>query len=297
MSADPRQLQLVLTPPPPSVVADVASENGQTRDAGARRDAAVPSPAGKDVSRMADRGVPEAGMAEPALTAATLQDRLQELFGRALRLVLTRNRSRIASVSEKRGVFELRLHRAFLHAGPATLQAVATYFNEPPGATRRAALDVLREHFQRHAPESSKTPPRRPKGRHHHLEELREQINDEYFDGALDVHITWGQNAAGRRRRRGAGFSIRLGSYDESTRLVRIHPVLDRGEVPRYVVAAVVYHEMLHAAVPPTKPSVGERRRVHTAEFRRREQLFRDHDRAEEWLARNVERLAAWRGR
>ena len=294
MSADPRQLQLVLTPPPPSVVADAALENAQ-----ARRDAeaSVPSPAGKDVSRVSKLGGLGSDSADQALAAVELQEQLQELFGRALRLVLTRNRSRIASVNDKRGVFELRLHRAFLHADRPTLQAVATYFNEPPGATRRAALDVLREHFQRHAPESSKTPPRRPRGRHHHLEELREQINDEYFDGALDVHITWGQNAAGRRRRRGAGFSIRLGSYDESTRLVRIHPVLDRGEVPRYVVAAVVYHEMLHAAVPPTKPSGSERRRVHTAEFRRREKLFRDHDRAEEWLARNVERLAAWRGR
>ncbi|MEM8996076.1 MAG: hypothetical protein AAGF23_14915, partial [Acidobacteriota bacterium] len=123
------------------------------------------------------------------------------------------------------------------------------------------------------------------------------RINGDYFADTLDVHITWGQNAPRRRHRRGAGFSIRLGSYDEASRLVRIHPVLDRPEVPAYVVASVVYHEMLHAAVPPERARPGARRRVHTAEFRRRERLYRDHDRTEAWLADNAERLAAWRGR
>lgn len=278
MSADPRQLQLVLTPPRP-----------RDADRRARRDAALSA-------QVETSSIGDARSAAAAGDAETLRRRLQGLFGRELRLVLTRNRSRIASVSEKRGVFELRLHRAFLHAGAPTLQAVATFFSEPPGANRRAALALLREHFQRHAPESSKAPPRRPRGRHHDLESLRDRINADYFSDGLSVHITWGQNAPGRKRRRGAGFSIRLGSYDESTRLVRIHPVLDRHEVPGYVVAAVVYHEMLHAAVPPVK-AAGGRRRVHTAEFRRRELLFAEHERAEAWLSRNAARLARWRGR
>ncbi|MEM1178130.1 MAG: hypothetical protein AAGM22_07295 [Acidobacteriota bacterium] len=236
------------------------------------------------------------GPRDKEVEAETLRRRLSDLFERDLRLVLTRNRSRIASVKEKKSGFELRLHQSFLDAEPATVEAVATFFNAPPGPARQEALGVLREHFSSRAPESSLTPPQRPRGACHDLAQMRDRINGDYFGETLDVHITWGQNASGRkRRRRGAGFSIRLGSYDESTRLVRIHPVLDRPEVPSYVVAAVVYHEMLHAAVPPERH--GARRRVHTAEFRRRERLFRDHDRAEAWLAEHAESLAAWRGR
>ena len=37
-----------------------------------------------------------------------------------------------------------------------------------------------------------------------------------------------------------------MGSYSVEDRLIRIHPTLDRPDVPRYYVAWIVYHEMLH---------------------------------------------------
>ncbi len=59
--------------------------------------------------------------------------------------------------------------------------------------------------------------------------------------------------------------------------------------VPRYVVESVVYHEVLHATLPPVMKN--ERRRIHTPEFRRRERLFPNYQRAERWIDRNPKRL------
>jgi len=75
---------------------------------------------------------------------------------------------------------------------------------------------------------------------------------------------------------------IRLGSWSEQHRLIRIHPALDSAEVPGFVIAFVVFHEMLHAMLGFEKQ--GSRRSVHGAKFRELEVSHPDHDRAEEWI-------------
>jgi hypothetical protein len=79
---------------------------------------------------------------------------------------------------------------------------------------------------------------------------------------------------------------VKTGVYVQDARLIRIHPTLDRPEVPEFYVAAVVFHEMLHQAVPARE--VGGRRIVHGAEFRRRERAYPDHARAKAWEERNL---------
>ncbi|MEM6796226.1 MAG: hypothetical protein AAF725_19805 [Acidobacteriota bacterium] len=245
---------------------------------------------------------PEPADGDVADGREALRKRLEKAFDAPVAsLVLTENRSRIASAKRRGRTWELRLHRCFLEAETPVLEAIAAFFSEPPGATRRRALGAMREHFAAHHEPAPVRPPKlQPVGRVHDLGTLRDRIDREYFEDALRPSITWGRAGVPRRRRRGGGFSIRLGSYEASQRLVRIHPVLDRPEVPQFVVAAVVYHEMLHAAVPPeTRVTVrGEkRRRVHNPEFRRREKLFEHHRAAEAWLEGNIERLARWRSR
>lgn len=129
-----------------------------------------------------------------------------------------------------------------------------------------------------------------PVGRWFNLLELRDEINQSYFAGRLEVAITWGRGRpVSRRRRRRSRRTIQLGSYMASQNLVRIHPALDRPDVPRYVVAAIVHHEMLHAAVPPVERA--GRRAVHTPEFRHRERQFEHHAAAESWIRQHVLRL------
>ncbi len=99
----------------------------------------------------------------------------------------------------------------------------------------------------------------RSRGRVHDLESSWSDVNYRYFDSALsDVLVTWGQRTQPARGQ--ARQSIKLGSYSATERLIRVHPVLDRDWVPRYFVAYIVYHELLHHLVPPVR--VGGPRRV-----------------------------------
>ena len=79
---------------------------------------------------------------------------------------------------------------------------------------------------------------------------------------------------------------MKTGVYVQDARIIRIHPTLDRVEVPEFYVAAVVFHEMLHQAVPARE--VNGRRIVHGAEFRGRERQYPDHARARAWEARHL---------
>ena len=210
-------------------------------------------------------------------------------------LVLTDNRRRIISARPTELGLAVRVHRCFAWADETTLRTVAEFLSGQKGdAQRKRALQSIRGYFERHRDprDDGRRLTLRPQGQYFDLETLRDDVNREYFGGVLDVHITWGR-APRVRRRRGRGFSILLGSYTEADRLVRIHPCLDRRDVPRHVVESVVYHEMLHAALPAQTRH--GRRCLHTPEFRRRERLYRHHDAANRWLEAHLARLAASR--
>ena len=142
--------------------------------------------------------------------------------------------------------------------------------------------------------------PLHAKGETHDLLSLFNDLNNRYFDGNCHALITWGRRT--RRKRGVPRRAIKLGSYSSLERLIRIHPVLDKPWVPRYFVAYVVYHEMLHHMIPAARgtsrswalASAGGHlgpRVLHPPEFLEREQLFRNYDRALEWEKRHIGRL------
>jgi hypothetical protein len=214
-------------------------------------------------------------------------------------LVLTNNRSRIVSSrAERDGALHLRIHRSFAEAPPEIVAALVAFLKSPRRAKRAEALRAIRDYFDlwRREAEPSR-PPRRTRlaarGEFFDLEAMRDEVNRQYFGGRLEVAITWGKNGSALRGRKKRGFSVRLGSYHERENLVRIHPVLDRADVPFYVVESIVHHEMVHAVVPTERGK--SRRIVHGPEFRRLEKLYRRHEEAEAWLKANIERLAKQR--
>lgn len=251
-------------------------------------------------------GKPQAGgraAAEPARKSA--EKRREELFRRLSRLFegrlhsldLTDNRRTILTVKPARpgppAPLMLRIHRSFVDAPQDTLEAVAVFASSRRGSPRsREALAKIREHFSSHCRTAgpAASAPRRtalePVGQVLDLRELRDEINREYFGGRLKVAITWGRAPRARRCRRGGKATIQLGSYSYEDNLIRIHRTLDQPRVPRYVVEAVVYHEMLHAALPPVVRN--GRRYVHTPEFRRREAELSQLGRAERWIERHL---------
>jgi hypothetical protein len=280
----------------------------------------APEPASPAIAPVEDRSL-DALRAEVAARTA-LQTRLAAAIGRPVEsVVLTRNRTRIVTALPGRRGLRIRIHQCFTLADDAVVAAVAEFLSTAQAGRRQVALEAIRAHFAQHGRPAA--PPRRSpsvttRGRCFDLEALRDRVNHDYFEGRLQVAITWGRGAQSegfaafqaaadqliealgvtprrsRRPRREESFHIRLGSYHERDNLVRIHPVLDRADVPEFVVESIVHHEMLHAALPPERGK-GGRRRVHTAEFRRRERLFARHEEAEAWIRQNVERLARQR--
>src|SRR5262249_32963163 len=160
---------------------------------------------------------------------------------RPLRLTLTENRSVLLSVQRRDGTVLLRLHRMFLHAPPAVVSAVARGLRR---SNRRADFQVRRfmnENLHRVRRVPRRLPPLLTGGRAPDLQHVSDRLKGRFLGGKLRVPLTWGRGS-GRARRGGLTF----GSYDPVLALIRIHPVLDRHDVPAFFLESVVYHEMLH---------------------------------------------------
>jgi predicted metal-dependent hydrolase len=251
---------------------------------------AVPAPG-------ASPGVPAAPQppADPNTLRFQLLRQLNRLTGGRLRsLELTDNQRTILSVRSgrlgNRAPLELRIHHSFTQAPAEVLQAVAAFVESKRGSDRaREALTLIREHFSDHRTAARRRRlVLRPEGVAFDLREVLADLNERYFEGRLSVAITWGKSNTGCSSscRRGRTLTLQLGSYSYEDRLIRVHRVLDDPEIPRYVVEAVVYHELLHADMPPEV--VNGRRHFHTPEFRRRERLYRNLGRAERWIGEHM---------
>ena len=211
-----------------------------------------------------------------------LQDRLRQALGREISLVITDNSTSMISSGVKAGVISLRLHRMFLKADDCVIDEIVKFVRQ-----RGCRTPLIRRHIRDNRGLLRSRPPNvvnaKTKGRHHDLTALLSSLNAEYFEGRVSAGITWGT----RRK----GFSVRLrtmGSYSSRTHLIRINPLLDSRFVPRYFIAFVVYHEMLHADMGEERKN--GRRLVHTGAFRARERKFADYERAMTWEKR-------WTGR
>lgn len=210
-----------------------------------------------------------------------LQNALEAQTSLSIDLVITDNRSSMLAFQPGRRKATLRLHRMFLSAGPEVVNALGLWLKR--GKCKRSAKVIDRfidEH--RHLVDAAKPKNRirlRPQGEVYDLQELYAEVNDEHFDGSIDVPITWGKAPASKKRRR---YSIRLGSYSPEDHLVRIHPYLDNDAVPRFFIRYIVFHELLHAHLGIEKTSSG-RRIVHSREFNTIERSYPDYTRAVEW--------------
>lgn len=198
----------------------------------------------------------------------------EKTAGAAVRLVLTDNASSMLSVRKEGSLLLVRLQRIFLSADEATLREIALFIRHGKGTLKRFRTfvndmcgSISRKPRSFHA---------RTRGKYYDLNAIFQRLNREYFDGKLDSVITWGIGSSKRAVRKRT-----LGSYSNLTDLIRINPVLDKNTVPSYYVEFVVYHEMLHAAIGIQKKN--GRRAVHTRDFRERERLFREYDRAMRW--------------
>lgn len=115
----------------------------------------------------------------------------------------------------------------------------------------------------------------RPSGANHDLHAMYKRLNERYFDGALPYpRLGWSNRS----------WQAQLGCFDPALNQIVINRLLDRRDVPEYVVAYVLYHEMLHQKHPVKFARC--RRESHSSAFRREEKQFSDYARAMRFLDR-----------
>lgn len=229
--------------------------------------------------------------ADPAVDAAV------EPGGALLELAVTDNRTTMISVRREPGRYRLRLHHMFVEASPDIVAALGRYVTRAErdaSATLDAFIDQHASRISGPEPPSVRSHERprpvrtEPRGQHHDLAALYDELNASYFLGQIRARITWA-----KRKRRGTPArhykSLRMGSYSVEDQLIRIHPTLDRPGVPRFYVAWIIYHEMLHQK--HQIPVVAGRRCFHTPAFLAEERLFDEYERARRFEQQNLHRL------
>jgi hypothetical protein len=207
-------------------------------------------------------------------------------------VTLTDNRYTMISVrrvaKEKR--YEVRLHAMFVDADPVITRALARYIADNDAEASRVLGDFIDQNAG-HVRGRARRQPMQvifTAGEHHDLREIFDELNDRYFGNKIDAVITWGQRN-GRPRRRN---SIKMGSYSVEDRLIRIHRSLDRAFVPRFFVAWIVFHEMLHQ-VHDIRVKNG-RREFHSKEFLADEAMYEYYDEAKSWERRHLDALLTY---
>ena len=218
---------------------------------------------------------------------AELQDRIAAYLNKArARVVITDNLQTMLSVKGARGVLTFRVHHMFVGAPAAVTRALARYaetHDRDSATLLRRYADANEELIRRR--QNPRTITLDTEGRYHNLQEIFDELNDEYFGGAIKARITWGARSKRRRSRS----SISLGRYIFDDELIRIHPVLDARDVPRFFIAWIIYHEMLHEL--HGLPVVDGRRQHHPPAFRRDEEKFEHYVEAVMWERTHARKL------
>jgi hypothetical protein len=174
-----------------------------------------------------------------------------------------------------------RAPRAVIEAAAALLLG-RLYRRRPPAEM----LDLYRQFAHAHATRAQIMSLRQsrarklelqPAGSHHDLHQMYHRLNEHYFERALPYpRLGWSKRS----------WRAQLGCFDPALNQIVINRMLDRREVPQYVVAYVLYHEMLHQKHPVKFERC--RRESHSPDFRREERQFSEYARAMKFLDRFV---------
>jgi hypothetical protein len=216
----------------------------------------------------------------------SLERKLRVAFAGPLVLSITDNRHSIITHRVQRGTLHVRVHHMFLDAPTPIVDALVRYVTRGDRQASAALGHFIDDNGLRLA-RRKRTAPLVTRGKHHDLLALLDQVNERYFAGGPRPLITWGKRPTPSKAR--VRKTIKLGSYSGVDRLIRVHPALDQRWVPRYFVAYIVYHELLHHQIPASR-GLG-RVNVHPPEFKQREREFRHFERALAWERRHVGRL------
>jgi hypothetical protein len=206
----------------------------------------------------------------------------------SVRRIVPKDGARGLRARERR--YEVRLHHMFADADPVITRALARYIADNDADASRVLGDFIDANAGHVRGRARRAPTQLifTAGEHHDLRTIFDELNTRYFGDRIDASITWGARS-GRPRRRN---SIKMGSYSVEDRLIRIHRSLDRAFVPRFFVAWIVFHEMLHQ-VHDIRVKNG-RREFHSKEFLADEAGFELYDQAKIWERSHLDALLTY---
>ncbi len=202
-------------------------------------------------------------------------------------------------------VWEIRLHAMFVSTPPEVREALVKWLRVGRRATKAGPVLDRWIHEQVTAlPPKVRRINLSPRGDVHDLTALAAPLFAGEFAGEFDGDAAFGAGTGvtgdkkterpgiswGRRTRSRSRRSLRLGSFEPESRVVRIHPVLDQEAVPAWFVTFVLKHEILHAIIDAYRDESG-RWVHHGPEFRRREESWVEYEHAMAWERRNLARL------
>ena len=238
------------------------------------------------------------------------KSRLEELSGRPIELRINKNVTSLLTVTPiyaraRKGdggpCMKVSINYIFLDAPREVMCALGSFIKRANKTNRAIIRRFINENY--HLIDAPDTPLKTEvKGKYFNLATLVNRLNNIYFNGKLKVNVTWAPSTSETmgaknvtsvtrsRRRKKSVRCIQFATYDEKRRLIRVNPRLDVACVPRYFLEFVLFHEMLHAIVPPRMTETGCMC-YHTPEFHRRERLFRQYDQAVEWERDCLSRL------
>lgn len=267
----------------------------------------------------------------PERSPEELRAELLRHGGRLAELTLTRNRVSMVSVRfDAAGGARVRMHVVFLGAPEAVITALGRYLVKRSrhewlvvkayvaGMGRRGSADhglrnaVLGRDGSPNRPEQAggggrlgepslpggtygggrTVAPLKAKGRVYDLGVIFESVNRRYFSGKVVCGIGWGRR--GKAKRGARSRMIRFGSYNRMDNVIRVNPVLDDDGIEAGFVEYIVFHEMLHAAMPSV--AHGVRSVHHHRAYRMLERRFPGHARMQKLAVELVGRLRGGRG-
>ena len=164
------------------------------------------------------------------------------------------------------GAAALLLARVYRRKAPPSL--VEPYMEYARSGRTRSRMNRMRRGRVRLAAAS-------PRGEHFDLENIFDELNENYFSGGLKrPHIGWSTKKWWRQ----------FGCYDPGPNQILLNRRMDHPAVPRYAVEYVLFHEMLHVK-HPTRRS-GCSLVSHSREFREEEKRFTEFEQARRILDR-----------
>lgn len=215
-----------------------------------------------------------------------LQRELEATAGKKVQLKINDNRSTMLSVRWEPDCTKVSMHRMFLEAPQNVMEALACYIrkgNQPMSPN----IKFFIEENLKTLDYSHQLDPKRlySQGAVYNLQKIYNDLNHEYFSKKLPLQITWFGKPNQRSRSR-----LTFGLYHDPLKLIKIHRLLDSPAIPDYLVSYVVYHEMLHYVCPAYRDERGINR-IHTKEFKEREQEFQHYQLALEWIEEHQNHL------